>query len=236
MCYLCGEPFNRPRVLDCGDSFCHECLDKILKENRGSALKCPQCYHPLDSKRTYPINTNLQKNVELSATYLQLIFNIYNEQLILRCTSIADFFSKSFRSRFPFFQVKFPKKRVNSDHRGSPHRVLSIEAAKKRREQVGISLEAYSRSVKETSETLSKMSAYIQTFISNDLQRAEDICYIYQQSSIYERELKKKREVLDEALEEQRILVARFHREAKKELDEKFTAVEDALRKVGDQN
>ncbi|XP_063712236.1 nuclear factor 7, ovary-like [Symsagittifera roscoffensis] len=170
MCYLCGEPFNRPRVLDCGDSFCHECLDKILKENRGSALKCPQCYHPLDN------------------------------------------------------------------HRGSPHRVLSIEAAKKRREQVGISLEAYSRSVKETSETLSKMSAYIQTFISNDLQRAEDICYIYQQSSIYERELKKKREVLDEALEEQRILVARFHREAKKELDEKFTAVEDALRKVGDQN
>ncbi|XP_063713953.1 tripartite motif-containing protein 2-like [Symsagittifera roscoffensis] len=125
---------------------------------------------------------------------------------------------------------------VHSDHRGSPHRVLSIEAAKKRREQVGISLEAFSRSVKEASETLSKMNAYIQTFISNDLQRAEDICNIYQQSSIYERELKKKREVLDEALEEQRILVARFHREAKKELDEKFTAVEDALRKVGDQN
>ena len=113
MCYLCREPFNRPRVLDCGDSFCHECLDKILKENRGSALKCPQCHHPMDSKRTYPINTSLQKNVELSATYLQLIFNIYNEQLILRCTSIADFFSKSFRSRFPFFQVKFPKKLKN---------------------------------------------------------------------------------------------------------------------------
>ena len=114
--------------------------------------------------------------------------------------------------------------------------MLSIEAAKERREQVGILLEAYSRSVKDTSETLSEMNAHILSFVSNDLRCAEDICFVYQQSSIYDRDLKRKREVLDEALEKQRIVVASFHRKAKKELDEKFSAVEDALRKVCDQN
>ena len=41
ICFLCQKVFNNPALIDCGHTFCYNCLIRKLKENGGY---CPKCH------------------------------------------------------------------------------------------------------------------------------------------------------------------------------------------------
>eukprot|EP00884_Botryococcus_braunii_P004044 jgi/Botrbrau1/13640/Bobra.0373s0014.1 len=61
-CIICLEPFKDPFMTRCGHTFCHECLQRQLKERN----QCPKCRGWLVAEHAYP-NTLIQE-VLLKAT------------------------------------------------------------------------------------------------------------------------------------------------------------------------
>ena len=41
ICSLCKKVFNNPVLIDCGHTFCYDCITQKLKENNN---ECPKCH------------------------------------------------------------------------------------------------------------------------------------------------------------------------------------------------
>ena len=45
-CSICTEIFNKPLMVNCGHTFCKNCIDKWIEQNKKSS-KCPLCRSPI---------------------------------------------------------------------------------------------------------------------------------------------------------------------------------------------
>ncbi|XP_068210781.1 tripartite motif containing 13-like isoform X3 [Palaemon carinicauda] len=64
-CKLCAETYSesiRPRVLQCGHSYCSGCLENLIKDVK---ISCPTCMkeHPCVSSSDLPINYDLEQSI-----------------------------------------------------------------------------------------------------------------------------------------------------------------------------
>ena len=67
LCPYCLNNYNDPRLVDCGASFCLQCIELLLARNE-TGLQCPECgdFHE-QPKKGYLKNTNLAKLCEKKA-------------------------------------------------------------------------------------------------------------------------------------------------------------------------
>ena len=54
-CSVCSDPYLNPVVIECGHTFCDDCLLTWIEKCKSTKVTCPECRHPFACKRDHNI-------------------------------------------------------------------------------------------------------------------------------------------------------------------------------------
>ena len=97
ICAICSEQYEanvRPRILDCGHSYCTACLKSMIENN---TLTCPTCKKPMNvnDASALSVNYDLEKSIALTNNVKKVV----NELLDTRSQKSSSNFDKMIADR-----------------------------------------------------------------------------------------------------------------------------------------